>query len=296
MLFSFSDTAFFTPPHNSDVFSLTPFHIVDTFSLTADIPFFIFSNPAFIPSHALVTIALTFSHRLIQKFRNPSDLFHNTINAPTNAPIATMTIPIGFAVIATFNAHCAAVEIPITTFLAVSAAFHNITAPLYVIIAPATAPITGDNASITDIAPLAKSIAVDNASQNVDIPPSQKSLSIGPMFENVSVIVFFSPSNDPFSFPTELSPITSVIPSKIDGIASKTAFPNAGNWLIKPVTKLFAAETRCGSISDTIDGSSATITGAKLSINEPTPLNAPVIAGITFCPNVLAESTSASKL
>ena len=27
MLFSFSDTTFLTPPHNSDVFSLTPFHI-----------------------------------------------------------------------------------------------------------------------------------------------------------------------------------------------------------------------------------------------------------------------------
>ena len=60
-----------------------------------------------------------------------------------SAPIATIIIPTGFAVIATFSAHCAAVHIPCTIAHAFMTVFIANTATLNATIAPTMPDITG---------------------------------------------------------------------------------------------------------------------------------------------------------
>ena len=58
----------------------------------------------FMPSIAADAVSLMFSHNVIQKLRNASDLFHKTTNAATNPAIAAIISPTGFIDIMRFNA------------------------------------------------------------------------------------------------------------------------------------------------------------------------------------------------
>ena len=94
--------AFFIPSSIPEKNPVIPLHTCLIFS-NAD------EKKPFMPSHAAEHAFFIFSQSPIQKFLNFSDLFQRTTNAATNPAINAITIPIGFALIATFNSHCATV-------------------------------------------------------------------------------------------------------------------------------------------------------------------------------------------
>jgi len=179
ILFNFSDTTFFIPPHTAVAFSFTLFQ-------TFEIVFFIPLNTFLIPFHNASAFSLT-----------TSQFLYNATPIAINAPIATTTTPIGLAVIAAFNAHCAAVATPypadnaqcaavyaaitapletviaffnpITITSAFSTAVHVITIALYNVTAPTIPAITGENVFNTEITPAAEFIANESALHNVGI-------------------------------------------------------------------------------------------------------------------------------